>query len=368
MRIPQSILVVLLILAGTGAMWTLSGHPPAVRGRRGTAETTPRTSATVPAPETRILGVAPLCEPSAVLALDDGALLLADNEGGPDEDKPLWTASVADGWIQPDQNLPAWPGTPKDVEALARLGEELWIFGSFSRNKDCEPRPARRAALVAQLPSFTAAGMRPDTTRRVRAADGEAEEIVAWDRIESDPAACAAALFTEGVEAAPVCEAIVAAARSGRPGACGSFNLEAAVGLPDGSLWVGLRAPVIDQSAILLRVDTSSDNLRFSAWRPLALEGRGVRELALMGDTIWGIAGDPTEVDGREPRLSALFTLPADGIQLARPTVIREDLPSNAEGLHIGTDTILLTLDGSAGGKRDRDCEVAARQIRRPFP
>lgn len=359
MRLRRTVVALGLVLLGSASFWRLTR-------REASPLPSPAAAAAAEAAPAAPLGEAPLCEPSSALPLIADALLIADNEGGPGEDRPLWVGHLEGQLIGVDANLREAQGVPKDVEALARVGDELWVFGSFSRNKDCNPRPARRAARVSRPPLFTGAGVAGAVGRTVRLAEGKAEELAAWDAFESDAAACAAR-FADPAGAAPVCAAIAEATATSRPGACATFNLEAAVGLPDGSLWVGLRAPLIGQDAILLRVDPQAPDLRFLGWRALPLGGRGLRELSLRGDEVWGIAGEAVELDGQPAGPSALFTLPADALETASPAMIREDLPSNAEGLHVGAADLWLLLDGDAGDKGTR-CATPARQLRLPKP
>jgi hypothetical protein len=76
------------------------------------------------------------------------------------------------------------------------------------------------------------------------------------------------------------------------------MNVEGAVTVPDVSgkprIWLGLRAPLVDKRAVLLRVASLGENsqpLTFDDIATIDLGGKGIRELASSEGWIWGMAG-----------------------------------------------------------------------------
>jgi competence protein ComEC len=84
--------------------------------------------------EPEFLAPRPLCEASAALAApwDEDLVLVADNE----RDEQLYAFEIDDGELAAEEvlQMPARE-RPNDVEALARLGQEVVVVGSHSRNR-----------------------------------------------------------------------------------------------------------------------------------------------------------------------------------------------------------------------------------------
>jgi hypothetical protein len=307
-------------------------------------------------PETgEVLGAWPLCEPSAAIPLDDGGLLVADNEGRPEEDgepvRPtLWIVDGAEpAAVRRDE-------AAQDVEALVRLGDELWVLGSLSRNKDCEVRAKRWEIHVHRPEAFTAAGVRALPAARVL--ERKKREIA---EIEGSVDGCRRVLFGGLPGSEPVCAAIVEAARGPEGLPCDALNVEGAVAA-DGRVWVGLRAPLVGGRAVLARV-ADGGALAFDAVHLVDLGGLGIRELATDGDRLYGIAGavlDPGPGDR-----SRLFSVPVGGLASGDlpVTVHLADLPPNAESFRLGGGEVDLLLDGSTSDRGP--CATPARRIRR---
>ncbi len=309
------------------------------------------------------LGRWPLCEPSAALTLDDGALLVADNEGRPAKKRDpamptLWVVPLADG--APTEPRPVRREESKlDAEALVRLGDELWIVGSGSRDKACERKPGRWRIEVGRPAAFTAEGLGAMATERVLSLDGE---VVA--RLEADVASCVRELFPGEVPlAAEVCAAIVEGARAAAAGeGCASTpNVEGAAAW-DGRVWLGLRAPVVDGHAVLARLAPSHDRWAFDAVRLVDLGGLGIRELAVDGDRLVGLAGAPA--DGGAG--TATFAVPLAA--LSEPRVAADlgprDLPPTTEAFARVDGSTLFLVDGDAGD--GPSCKHPAGWLLRP--
>lgn len=301
--------------------------------------------------EPEILAPRPLCEASAALPApwDESLVLVADNE----RDEQLYVFSVDDGELVAEEvwQMPA-KQRPNDVEALARLGTEVVVVGSHSRNSRCEARENRQR--LRRL------AVRQDGTLQ---ATGFLDSAATWKRaMEDGGARCLATLFAQPAPAGagPVCEALVAAEKEAANGGerCEALNVEGAFGTADGRLWLGLRAPLVGGRAALLRLVPGFAELRFDRVALLGLEGRGIRELALAGDQLIGIAG-PT-LDADEPFVLFRAAAPAvfGGGELS-VEILRRDLLPSSEGLLLRDGRAYVLLDGDATDGGDR-CKVPA--------
>lgn len=315
------------------------------------------------ASEARPFGAFPLCEPSALLALDDGAILVADNEGrGPKGKKGNKGDAVPTLWVaRPDGASPPVPvardEVAQDAEALVRVGGELWVVGSLSRSKDCERRPRRWAIHAYDVLGFDAGGLGAPLALD-RALTRSEEDI---RLLESSVSDCQRLLFG-GVEgSAAACAAIVDAASAPEGGPCPALNAEGAVAV-DGRIWIGFRSPLVEGEALLARL--APDALQFDAVRTVDLQGRGIRELVVEGDRVAGIAGPV--LDARDGETSALFSMPVAALgegAPASPAIHDADLPADAEAVLLRPSRALYLLDGDLGADA---CEAPARLLERP--
>jgi competence protein ComEC len=297
--------------------------------------------------EPRLLAPRPLCEASAALAApgNEDLVLVADNE----RDEQLYVFEVDDDLVAEEVwQMPA-KQRPNDVEALARLGQEVVVVGSHSRNSSCEVRENRQ-----RLRRLTA---RPDGTLQ---ATGFLDSAPAWKRaMENGGAQCVATLF---VQPAPngadgVCRALIAAEAGGER--CEALNIEGAFGTADERLWLGLRSPLVDGRAVLLRLVPGLAELRFDSVALLNLEGRGIRELALDGDRLFGVAGPTLDVD--EPFTLFRVATPGDlGSGEPAVEILRRDLLTSSEGLLVRGRRAFVLLDGDAGEEDGDPCETPA--------
>lgn len=309
-------------------------------------------AADVPLPPTepRSLAPRPLCEASAALPApgNDDLVLVADNE----RDEQLYAFEIDGGELAADEvwQMPVRQ-RPNDVEALARLGQEIVVVGSHSRNSSCEVRENRQRLRRLSL--------RQDRTLQET---GFLDSAQAWRRaMENGGARCVATLFVQPAPAlaAQVCEAFVAAEREASSQSCKVFNLEGAFGTADGRLWLGLRSPLVRGNAVLLRLVPGFAELRFDSIALLSLEGRGIRELALAGDQLFGLAGPPLDVD--EPFL--LFRVAASAVPgNGEPAVeiLRRDLLTSSEGLLVRGQRAFVLIDGEEGEEAGDPCEAPA--------
>ena len=304
--------------------------------------------------ETHVLAAQPLCEASAILTAPwDAKLdLVADNE----IDDQLYGFDLAKGVPEPKQivQMPA-KHRPEDIEALALLGDELVVVGSHSRNRDCERQPDRQRIRRLKAPQG-------GTVEEA----GFLDSTPAWqEAMEHEGAQCLSTLFTSPppAKAAEVCRAFVAAEKRAEQhdGPCETLNVEGAVGTADGRLWLGLRAPLAENRAILLRLVEGVSRLQFDRVVLLDLEGRGIRDLALAGDQLYGLAG-PQE-DSVAP--FALFRGAAAllGGGATAVEILRRDLVTSSEGLLVRGKRAFVVVDGDEPAKGDRTgvCTSPAR-------
>jgi uncharacterized protein DUF3616 len=297
-----------------------------------------------------LLAPRPLCEASAALAApwDESLVLVADNE----RDEKLYVFTVKDGKLVPEavSQMPAEP-RPKDIEALARLDKDVVVVGSHSRNSQCERKKNRQSL------------------RRLAMANGTLQETAfldsaaAWKKaMEGGGEQCVTTLFASPApaEAGSVCEALVAAEKKAASGGtgCEVLNIEGAFGTADGRLWLGLRAPLVGNQAVLLRLVSGFAELRFDRVALLDLEGRGIRELALADNQVIGIAGPMLDAD--EPFLLFRAASPAV-LAGGKPPVkiLYRDLPTSSEGLLLRDGRAYVLVDGDAG-EGDGPCKVPA--------
>ena len=288
-----------------------------------------------------------LCEASAVLAApwDAGLVLVGDNE----VDDQLYAFAREGERLVFRRSIPLpKEGRPHDIEALAAVAGQLLVVGSHGRARNGEPKP-KRARLA-----FYAPGGAGDALRLVRALDDAAR----LDAARRDPAACLAALFVSPApaQAGAVCRALVAAA----PQIEGAAAF-AGPGSAAPRVWLGLRTPLVEGRAVLLRLTPDLEQLRFDAIALADLGGRGVRELAVSGGMLAGIAGDGG--DGGAP--SRLWLVPLsdvrDGAALAPNW--GEVLPGDAEGLLPLAAGAIVVVDVERTGGGSTPCSAPARQL-----
>ena len=241
---------------------------------------------------------------------------------------------------------PFAPGTSttskvKDIEAIARLpGGELVVFGSHGRNKACKKRPSRRR----KVEGLISGGQLTSSTQPL---------------IQTNSLSCST-MFTVAGDTMSVrfCERMTEtetlaklAAAIGDETACAvdpAFNLEGAVAIADtdgiGRVWVGLRAPIVDGKAVLLRQIADRSSFQFDAIAMMDLGGRGIRELTLSEGSIWGIGGPAA--DG--PQKHTLWHFPVSALQPGATITPNQitTLPTSSEGLVIRGHRAIVMIDG----------------------
>jgi hypothetical protein len=314
----------------------------------------------------------PVCEPSAALvvpctgnAATSCAWVGDDEQGG-----ALFQYAIdADGRLAPAEPFEISLGEAKvgDVEALAGDASGVLAIGSHGRKKSCAADAGR--ATVVRLQGD------PPTAETLSGATGFDERKTAcetrWIALADDAPATARALRRD------LCAAIAAAENAARPGDASScagatLDVEGAVTVPDASgnarLWLGLRAPLVQGLAVLLRAapaKAGGKRLGFDGIALVDLRGNGIRELANSPGVIWGIAG--TTADGKEK--SRLFRLPVDRLQSGSviggvELVAGAELPPTAEGLIVEPEARrAIVLVGGAAGAAGGACKKAPQQL-----
>ena len=319
-------------------------------------------------------GDAPLCEASSALILPcpgsaGQCLYVGDNE----QEKALFFLPLTGDMVQltDQRTLPlslqhaTKPGIDEisDIEALAQgPNDSLLIFGSHSRNSQCEAKKKRRRIASVDLGTGGAAqGTVKDKKRltcdNLFVATARSDSIV--------KAACN--LITRTEKAADDIEKALDEKRLTKAHArdqCNSlapFNAEGAVTVPGSGgtdIWVGLRSPLLDQHpdptvqpvasalAMLLHMPDSS-TYQFDRVALLDMDGRGVRDLAHADGWVWVIAGPPE--DGTDCFQLARFpSSDLSGNQLIRPDLFG-CLPTSSEGLAVLGGKAFVVIDGDEG-------------------
>lgn len=303
------------------------------------------------------LGSAPLCEPSAAIRApwDASRVIVADNE----VDDALFELELRpDGLLEVRGTLPM-PSKrrPHDIEALTALSDgALLVVGSHSRNKSCEVKKNRQRLRVLARAEAT----------------GALEEVAAIDhevhaQALADPARCLETWFEPGTAGAEgVCTALAEAEAAD---GCGALNIEGAMLLPGGHLWLGLRAPLRERRALALRIPEAQLRggaaLRTDAVVELELGGLAVRELLHDGDTVWILAGASHDADTPHE----LWRLPVDTWAAATSGAVLEPervatVPNAAESLVLDGQAAIVILDGAQGRA---ECKQPAQQTRVPL-
>ena len=246
---PLLVLAALLI----GACATRRGPHPATSGVRAS-----------PPAATRLLGEYPLCEASgaAWVACESGrgrCLLVADNENK----SQLFLFDVAGDALVGQRPVPlhspSGSAAIKDAEGLARVGERIFVVGSHSRRSWDKTPPA--CTLDEQRLAFGLfdwqSGALTGTPVRTALADWQrllrADECRRGLIVPSPPAVGLAARLCDAIAAGQ------AVAEQTRAGCAQGVNVEGVAAVADeGSgaprIWFGLRGPLLDDRAVLLRL------------------------------------------------------------------------------------------------------------------
>lgn len=339
----------------------------------GPSATGPRTP---PLAAPRILGEKPLCEASgaAFVPCEDGGgrcLLVADNEN----ESALFLFDIAGDTLANQRAVPlrAPRGSAAiaDAEGLATVGGRIFVVGSHSRRSWNKRPPActldeRRLAFglfdwSGGALTGTPVRTSPSEWRRLLQTDGCRHELIASRDADLVGRLCATIAAGQ------------ADAEHSREGCAQGINVEGVAVLPGGGdprVWLGLRGPLLDGRAVLLRLATL-EALRFDAAVTLELHGDGVRDLTVAGDRLWILAGPPAD----DLRAGTLWHLPldrlADGAVLS-PALAVAGLPPFAEAIAIdpatGSGFALIDGDEEKGPGHPNGCPQPARYVPLALP
>jgi hypothetical protein len=311
----------------------------------------------------------PVCEPSAVAKItcpdsEGSCLLVGDNES----DGTLFLYPVKSGKLDSVAQVELGLGKLEidDIEAIAKLDEHrVLIMGSHSRNKKCETKKKRRRFVQARV-----MGDKLEPIGQII----ESPEINAKDLFGEVDLANNEKLAILG-RAIDDAEARANQAK-GDETACNrvnAFNVEGAVAISESAsspeVWIGLRSPLVsidsENYAVLLRL-VSLDKYRFDGVAFLRIEeGRGIRELTMDKNWIWGIAGGPED----DKDNFVLWRIPRDALKpnaTLRPEIIRS-LPASSEGLAIVEETAYVLIDGDRGDG-STGCKVSGQYVQCNLP
>jgi hypothetical protein len=332
----------------------------------------PSSGARAEAFERHDLGGHPVCEASAAVIIPcphvgERCLLVGDNEerehlfmyrlgdSGPDvaSRQALSFAHLLGELDENEREI-------SDIEALTRLAaSEVLVVGSHSRNKSCKARKKRRRMVAVTLrgdglsmhPQWGFEQAKSPTCKRLF---GRKRDDLSGQRRE----VCAA------IEAAE--DAADQAQRDDSAAACedaGPLNVEGAVAVPSGTrqhrVWLGLRTPLVNGKAVLLRHAGPGAVPAFDGTALVELDGWGIRDLTLHWGWVWLIAG-PTEDDA-----NALFKLsrfPLEALasnRLIAPEFV-SPLPNGAEGLVVDGSSAIVLMDGDEAPAGGTSCRADA--------
>lgn len=324
----------------------------------------------------------PVCEASAAIevpCVDDSTascLWVGDNE---QEDKVFEYAADANGKLTPTQHFAIKLGNAKvgDIEALVQDEQGMLVIGSHSRKSDCTPDTKHDRVAVARVLRD------PLRAELVASGQGWEDRLIGcdstWVKLEdTEPGSLTSRLRNDFCTAIVASEKAADAVAGDKSQCMGEvMNVEGAVAVSDASgkprIWLGLRAPLIGKRAVLLRVaplGATKQRLTFDDIATIDLGGKGIRELTISEDWIWGIAG--CVPDCSEP--SHLWRVKVDALKSGAAITSVEfvkggELPPSAEGLVIqsAAKRAIVLADGDKGEVKGH-CATAAQQLTVTLP
>ncbi len=223
-------------------------------------------------------------------------------------------------------------GNPRemDLEGAAQIGEQIFWIGSHGLNKDGKYRPNRMVFFATNVPTPTNSGE----------LSGKARDLL--------PALQAADGISD-VLAPPVFTDLAPGEASGTAPKSGGLNIEGLA--TDGtSLLIGLRSPVTDSKAWILRLANPAEIVanidaapQISVDAQIDLgDGRGVRSMTEL-DNDWLIVGGP--VDNPPPDFALLQW---DGTQVPASVDYAFTGGTRPEGITTqGKNVLMVSDDGS---------------------
>jgi hypothetical protein len=212
-----------------------------------------------------------MCDASAAVALDKDHFIAADDEGNTlrvykrGEPLPVKRADVS-------RFLVGKKKSEADLEGAARVGDRIYWIGSHGRNKDAKPAPTRQRFFATQIATTDPRDIRPIG----RPYDGLLPDLLADPRFKQFG-------LEPGSLLAPKSE--------------GGLNIEGLCARPDGTLLIAFRNPVPHGKGLIVpllnpaKLIEGGHRAQFGEMIQLDLGGFGVRDLTLVGDTYYIIAG-----------------------------------------------------------------------------
>ncbi|MEM7024556.1 MAG: DUF3616 domain-containing protein [Pseudomonadota bacterium] len=327
----------------------------------------------------RSLGGFPVCEASAAALVpcpesDGTCLLVGDNEIRNelfvyqlDGDRVITESRKP---VRFDHLLPGEPDDQEisDIEALVGLPDgEVLIYGSHSRNSACETRGKRRRYLHASLDNGELVeGSRPLVSSKKhsckRLLGDKRDDLDGTMRQVCD-------VLERAEEAADEVEDLPEDEQASACSAAAPFNLEGAVAVPDDDgarVWVGLRAPLVDGKAVLLRQKRKRKEFEFNAAALLDLDGFGVRDMTFADGFVWGIGGPSVDADDAHVLWRVEAGSLQDGAELT-PELLGS-LPRYAEAIVIHDGWLIALMDGAEPEDGSEICKEDSTYIAMPVP
>jgi hypothetical protein len=214
-----------------------------------------------------------MCDASAAVALDAEHFAVADDERNV-------LQIYRRGRPEPVASVKLWKflGTKKDkesdLEGAAAIGKRVYWISSHGRNSKGEVQERRFRFFATRLK----AGAPPRLAPIGRPYAGLLDDLVSAPELQAYDLAAASKL---------------------PPEAPGGLNIEGLAATPQGELLIGFRNPVPGGKALLVPLKNPKGVLKGSAPQfgtpfELALGGRGIRSIELIGDSYLIVAG-PTD-------------------------------------------------------------------------
>lgn len=260
-----------------------------------------------------------VCDGSAAVRINDTTLLVAN-----DETNVLYSFDIWGGMpiasFDLENILEIEERKPEiDIEAVASDGERLWWIGSHGNSGKGKDRPNRRMLFATSLPDRNLPDMKLMSAQY---------DLVPVLRAHSG----LSAILTDKVMKTAPKE--------------GGLNIEGLAFSPDGSLLLGLRAPLTGErgtlgDALIVSLSYRDEAWSVSSFERLPLGNRGIRDMVWSDDGLTMIAG-PVASGG----VSVLFA--ADGTGMVEPIEAPSFYGFNAEALvRIGSKWLVMSDDGS---------------------
>lgn len=315
-------------------------------------------------------GIPKVCEPSTVVYVPcpggEKCVLVGDNEH---EDKLfLYRIDERQKTLSKVEKISIKAALPKgvskleDIEAMAKVSEDkVIVFGSHSRNTKCRIKPLRRQFFEAQFKD----GKLIKAGKEVRqAGDGSirCDDILSRKVGADDPLRLRFCKVLKEREDWAMGSLNNKKTCKARPG----FNIEGAVAVRGKAgnqfVWVGLRAPLVDGKAVMLRLTKKRDKFRFIEIVFVDLNRHGIRALERDGDTIRVVSGPEGKrlKTGDDRRKHVLWKFSADklrhGVEIT-PEKVQVGLDEYIEGLAVSGKSSVMVIDGEQIKGNEKRCE-----------